>query len=101
MPDQAAAGNSEVTNQPNDEAKQKHSLSLGNAEDVYQICFAFIENVSEIFVRASTGEITSEQAEQRMENVNEWLTEALLGGIDGVERQYRGGRKDRYDQRQP
>lgn len=85
MPDQAAAGNSEVTNQPNDEAKQKHSLSLGNAEDVYQICFAFIENVSEIFVRASTGEITSEQAEQRMENVNEWLTEALLGGIDGVE----------------
>lgn len=43
MPDQAAAGNSEVTNQPNDEAKQKHSLSLGNAEDVYQICFAFIE----------------------------------------------------------
>ena len=85
MPDQAAAGNSEVTNQPNDEAKQKHSLSLGNAEDVYQICFAFIENVSEIFVRASTGEITSEQAEQRLENVNEWLTEALLGGIDGVE----------------
>ena len=23
------------------------------------------------------------------------------GGVDGVERQYRGGRKDRYDQRQP
>ena len=85
MPDQAAAENSEGTNQQNGEAKQKHSLSLGNAEDVYQICFAFIENVSEIFVRASTGEITSEQAEQRMENVNEWLTEALLGGIDGVE----------------
>ena len=85
MPDQAAAENSEGTNQQNGEAKQKHSHSLGNAEDVYQICFAFIENVSEIFVRASTGEITSEQAEQRMENVNEWLTEALLGGIDGVE----------------
>lgn len=85
MPDQAAAENSEGTNQQNGEAKQKHSLSLGNAEDVYQICFAFIENVSEIFVRASTGEITSEQAEQRMENVNEWLTEALLGGIDEVE----------------
>ena len=97
MPDQAAAENSEGTNQQNGEAKQKHSLSLGNAEDVYQICFAFIENVSEIYVRASSGEITSEQAEQRMGNVNEWRTEALLGGIDGVDAKegWTGARLDR------
>ena len=56
MPDQAAAENSEGTNQQNGEAKQKHSLSLGNAEDVYQICFAFIENVSEKIGRASCRE---------------------------------------------
>ena len=33
MPDQAAAGNSEVTNQPNDEAKQKHLSKDGLKKD--------------------------------------------------------------------
>lgn len=62
-----------------------HRLSLGNKDDVYQICFAFIENVSEIFVNASTGEMPGEVAEEQMANVNEWLAAALLGQIPGIE----------------
>ncbi len=63
----------------------RHGISLGNADDVYQVCFAFIEDVSEVFVRASTGEITGDEAESRMQNVTEWLTAALLGRVDGIE----------------
>ncbi|MCG5030931.1 hypothetical protein MAF45_05660 [Mesosutterella sp. OilRF-GAM-744-9] len=80
-----------MENDSNDEARsagqpeaQAVRLSLGDRDDVYQICFAFIENVSEILVSASAGEITSEEAEERMASVNQWLTAALLGKIPGI-----------------
>lgn len=68
---------------PPEEAQ--HRLSLGDKEDVYQICFAFIENVTETFVQAATGEMPGEAAEERMARVSEWLAAALLGQIPGIE----------------
>ena len=75
----------EEAGQSGQDGRAVRRLSLGDKEDVYQICFAFIENVSEVFVQAATGEISSEAAEEQMANVNEWLVAALLGRIPGIE----------------
>ena len=66
-------------------AGEERRLSLGDRSDVYQVCFVFFEHVSELFVQASTGEISSAQAEEQMSSVSQWLTEVLLGHIPGIE----------------
>ena len=71
--------------QGEERAGEEHRLSLGDRGDVYQICFVFFENVSELFVQASTGELSSAQAEEKMSMMSRWLTEVLLGHIPGVE----------------